>query len=64
MRNGKGGRYTLEFKQEGVRLVGSDQSVASAARSPGVVAQALSHWVKAHRAGALKAVEAAGLVNS
>jgi transposase len=28
MRNGKRGRYTLEFKQEGVRLVESGQTVA------------------------------------
>jgi len=56
MRNGKRGRYTLEFKQEAVRLVESGQSVASAARNLGLVEQALSHWVKAHRAGTLKAV--------
>jgi hypothetical protein len=31
MRNGKRGRYALEFKQEAVRLVESGQSVASAA---------------------------------
>jgi transposase-like protein len=55
VRNGKGGRYTLEFKREGVRLVESDQSVASAARGLGVVTQTLSHWVKAHRAGVLEA---------
>ena len=54
MRNGKRGRYTLEFKQEAVRLVESGQTVASAARSLGVVEQTLSHWVKLHRAGKLK----------
>jgi len=56
MRNGKGGRYTLEFKQEAVRLVESGQSIGEAARSLGVVEQTLSNWVKAHRAGKLKEV--------
>ena len=41
MRNGKRGRYTLEFKQEAVRLVESGQSIAEAARSLGVVEQTL-----------------------
>ena len=41
MRNGKRGRYTLEFKQEAVRLVESGQSMAAAARSLGVVEQTL-----------------------
>jgi transposase len=48
------GRYTLEFKQESVRLVESGQSQAAAARSLGVVEQTLDNWVKAHRAGSLK----------
>src|SRR5664279_3298707 len=34
-------RYTLEFKQEGVRLVESGQSIAAAARSLGVVEDAV-----------------------
>ena len=42
------GRYTLEFKQEAVRLVESGQSIAAAARSLGVVEQTLFNWVKAH----------------
>ena len=54
MRNGKRGRYTLEFKQEAVRLVESGQSVASVARSLEVVEQTLSNWVKANREGKLK----------
>ena len=54
MRNGKRGRYTLEFKQEAVRLVESGQTLASAARSLGVVEQTLGNWIKLHRAGALK----------
>ena len=48
------GRYTLEFKQEAVRLVESGQSIAAAARSLGVVEQTLFNWVKAHRGGRLK----------
>jgi|SRR6516165_430932 transposase len=54
MRNGKRGRYTLEFKLEAVRLVESGQSIAEAGRSLGVVEQTLSNWVKAKRAGKLK----------
>ena len=54
MRNGKRGRYTLEYKQEAVRLVESGQSIAEAARSLGIVEQTLSNWVKARRAGKLK----------
>jgi transposase len=42
MRNGKRGRYTLEFKLEAVRLVESGQNIAEAARSLGVVEQTLS----------------------
>jgi transposase len=56
MRNGKRGRYTLAFKQEAVRLVEFEQSVARAAGSLGVVEQTLSNWVKAHLAGTLQAV--------
>jgi transposase len=57
MRNGKRGRYTLEFKQEAVRLLESGQGIAAAARSLGVVEQTLSNWVKAHREGTLKQVD-------
>lgn len=48
MRNGKRGSYTLEFKQEAVRLVESGQTLAAAARSLGVVEQTLatgSSWI-------------------
>ena len=48
------GRYTLEFKQEAVRLVESGQTMAAVSRSLGVVEQTLHNWVKAHRAGTLK----------
>ena len=47
-------RYTLEFKQEAVRMVESGQSIAAAARSLGVVEQTLYNWVKAQREGRLK----------
>ena len=50
-------RYTLEFKQEAVRLVESGQSIASAARSLGMVEQTLGNWVKAHRDGTLKGAD-------
>ena len=48
------GRYTLEFKQEAVRLLESGQTMAAAARSLGVVEQTLGNWIKLHRAGRLK----------
>jgi len=47
-------RYTLEFKQEAVRLVESGQSIAAASRSLGLIEQTLYNWVKAHRQGELK----------
>ena len=46
-------RYTLEFKQEAVRLVDNGQSIAAVARTLGVVDQTLSNWVKAHKQGKL-----------
>jgi transposase len=42
MMQGTRGRYTLEFKQEAVRLVESGQTMAAAARSLGVVEQTLA----------------------
>lgn len=56
MRNGKRGRYRLEFKLEAVRLVESGQTMAAAARSLGVVEQTLANWVKLHGAGKLTGV--------
>ena len=50
-------RYTLEFKQEAVRLVEGGQSVAAAARKLGLVDQTLFNWVKAHRQGKLKGAD-------
>ncbi len=46
-------RYTLEFKQEAVRLVEGGQSIAAAARTLGLVEQTSFNWVKAHRQGKL-----------
>ena len=51
MTKAKRARYTLEFKQEAVRLVESGQSIAAAARSLGVVEQTLFNWVKASSGG-------------
>jgi len=47
-------RYTLEFKQEAVRLVHAEQSIAAAARTLGVVEQTLFNWIKVDRRGPLK----------
>ena len=46
-------RYTLEFKQEAVRLLENGQSIAAVARTLGVVDQTLFNWIKAHRQGLL-----------
>ena len=46
-------RYTLEFKQEALKLVDNGQSIAAVARTLGVVAQTLFNWLKAHRQGKL-----------
>ena len=50
-------RYTLEFKQEAVRLVTGGHSIAAAARSLGVVGQTLFNRVKAQRQGKLKGAD-------
>ncbi len=50
-------RYTLEFKQEAVRLVDSGQSQASVARSFDIADQTLFNWVKASRNGKLKGAD-------
>ena len=46
-------RYTLELKQEAVRLVQGGQSIAAAARTLGLVEQTLFNWVKAKLEGKL-----------
>ena len=50
-------RYTLEYKQEAVRLVDGGQSIAAVARTLGVVDQTLFNWVKAQRQGRLHGVD-------
>jgi len=49
--------YTLEFKQEAVRLVEAGQSIAAAARTLGGVDQTLFNWVKAARQGTLNGAD-------
>ena len=49
-------RYTLEYKQEAVRLVTSGQRVAAAAKALGIVEQTLANCVKADKAGQLRGV--------
>jgi transposase len=56
------GQYTLEFKQEAVRLVQGGETVAAAAKSLGISGQTLHNWVKANAAGQLR--EVAGKVVS
>ena len=48
-------KYTLEFKQEAVRLAGTEGGVCEAARRLGLPNQTLSNWVKAAREGRLRA---------
>ncbi len=50
-------RYTLEFKQEAVRLVESDQSQATVTKTLRVVEQTLFNCTKANRQGRLNGVE-------
>jgi transposase len=50
-------RYTLEFKQEAVRLVESGQRIATASRTLGPVEQTLFNWVMAHREGRLRGAD-------
>jgi len=50
-------RYTLEYKQEAVRLVESGQKVSTAAKSLGIVDQTLANWVKAHGLRTLRGVD-------
>jgi len=57
-------QYTLEFKQEAVRLVESGQSIAAASRSLGVVEQTLFNWVKAKREGRLKGASSGKAVSA
>ena len=49
------GRYTLEFKQEAVRLVKAGQTNGQVARGLGLAEQTVGNWVKADDAGRLRA---------
>lgn len=51
--------YTLEFKEEAVRLVTGGQRIAATAKTLGLSEQILRNWVKAASNGGLK-----GLVTS
>lgn len=44
-------KYTLEFKQEDMRLVEAGLTLAAEARPLGMSDQTLFNWVKAHRQG-------------
>jgi len=46
-------RYTLEYKLEALRLVGSGQSIAAVAATLGLADQTLHNWIKAQREGRL-----------
>lgn len=47
-------RYTLEFKEEAVRLVRGGQSASSVARSLGVSSQSVDSWSRAESSGRLR----------
>ena len=46
-------KYTLEFKQEAVRIAQAKGSIAEASRELGLPEQTLFNWVKAAREGRL-----------
>ena len=50
-------RYTLEVKQDAVRLVEGGQSIAAAARTLGGAEQTLFNWGKAKKLGKLKGAD-------
>jgi transposase len=49
------GRYTLEFKQEAVRLAKAGQTNGQVARGLGLAEQTVGNWVKADDSGRLRA---------
>lgn len=55
-------RYTLEFKQEAVRLVEGGQSQSLVAKNLGVAKQTLFSWVRANRQGSLKGVDSSPVI--
>ena len=56
MKDGVKARYTLEFKQEAVRLVHGGEKISAVARTLGVSGQSPDNWVKAEAAGRLRDV--------
>jgi transposase len=54
-------RYTLEFKQEAVRLVRGGETISAASRTLGVSAQSLDNWVKVEAVGRLRDVRGKAL---
>ena len=50
------GKYTLEFKQEAVRLVRGGEAISSVAKTLGITGQTLHNWVKADAAGRLREI--------
>ena len=46
-------RYTLEYKLEALRMIGTGQSIAAVAATRGLADQTLHNWIKAQREGRL-----------
>ena len=46
-------RYTLEYKQEAVRLVKGGRAIGAVARDLGIADQTVHNWMKAQAAGQL-----------
>ena len=61
MKDGVRARYTLEFKQEAVRVVRGGEKLSAVARTLGVSAQSLDNWVKAEASGRLRDVRGKAL---
>ncbi len=61
MKDGLRARYTLEFKQEAVRLVRGGEKISAVARTLGMSAQTLDNWVKAEESGRLRDVRGKAL---
>jgi transposase len=57
-------QYTLEFKQEAVRLVESGQSIAATARQLNLAEQTLFNWVKAQREDRLKGIASSRTISA
>lgn len=53
--------YTAEFKELAVKRVKAGQSVAAAAKEPGLSDQTLRNWVKATAAGTLNGAGSKGV---